>query len=78
MAHVGREGRLGSSEAPGRILQLVQCPSWLQGGLLADCRSWERRQDRQNPLIHWSRAGLYSGSSLSSLASREDRHGCLS
>lgn len=36
MAHVGREGRLGSSEAPGRILQLLQCPAWLQGSLSVD------------------------------------------
>lgn len=36
MAHVGREGRLGSSKAPGRTLQLVQCPACLGSGRSAE------------------------------------------
>lgn len=73
----GRQARLQRGSRKDSAAGAVFC---LASGwpLSRQCRSWEMRQDRQNPLIHWNRAGLCSGSSLSSLASREDRRGCLS
>lgn len=68
MAHVGREGRLGSSEAPGRrTLQLVQCPAWLGSGLSADNEAPGRRDKTGNTTLSLL-AGAELGSVLAPLS----------
>lgn len=80
MAHVGREGRLGSSKAPGRTLQLVQCPACLESGPSAEMQllGEEIRQATSLCLCSLEQGWALFWLPVLLLASRGDRHGCPS
>lgn len=79
MAHVGREGRLSSTEAPGRFCSWCSAlPGFRVASQQTEQVLGEETRHTESPdSVHWSRAGFISGPSLSCSASGEDRHGCL-